>query len=66
MCPMFGWLSDASTWASRRNRASRSASVANASGSTLMRDVAAELGVAGAIDLAHAASAEGADDLVRT
>ena len=36
MAAMFGWLSVASVWASRVNRASRSESCANASGSTLI------------------------------
>src|SRR5438477_6636479 len=33
---MFGWFSDASVWASRVNRTSRSASLAKRSGSTLI------------------------------
>ena len=55
---MFGWLSDASTCASRSKRARRSGSAANASGQDLERDVALQLRVARAIDLAHAAGAE--------
>ena len=35
MCAMLGWFSAASVCASRVNRASRSGSLANASGSTL-------------------------------
>ena len=51
-------------FASRWNRASRSGSCANASGRILMRDVAIELGVARAIDLAHAAFADLGGDFV--
>jgi hypothetical protein len=36
MCAMFGWFSDARVWASRVNRASRSASLAKSAGSTLI------------------------------
>ena len=61
---MFGWLSEASTCASRLKRASRSGSQREELGQDLQRDVAIELRVARAIDLAHAACAEGRDDLV--
>ena len=46
------------------NRASRSASLANEIGQDLDRDLAIELGVAGAIDLAHPAGAERGENLV--
>ena len=55
---MFGWLSEASSFASRSKRASRSGSAAKAGGQHLERDVAAELRVGRAVDLAHAARAE--------
>ena len=54
---MFGWLSDASSRASRSKRASRSGSLQR-SREHLDGDVAAQLGVAGAIDLAHATGAD--------
>ena len=56
---MFGWLSAASVCASRLNRARRSAIGANELRQDLDRDVAIELRVARAIDLAHAARTEG-------
>ena len=65
MCAMFGWFSDASTCASRWKRARRSGSSANDVGQDLERDVAIQLRVARAIDLAHAAGAEGGEDFVR-
>ena len=55
---MFGWFSDASSRASRSKRASRSGSLANDARQDLDRDLAAELGVAGAIDLTHPAGAD--------
>ena len=61
---MFGWLSDARSCASRSKRASRSGSRGERSRQNLDRDVALELRVARAIDLAHAAGAEGGEDLV--
>ena len=60
---MLGWLSAASTLASRSNRASRSGSRAEARGQDLDRDLAPELGVARAVDLAHPAPAEQRQDL---
>ena len=36
MAAMFGWFSEASTWASRWNRARRSASIATDAGRTLI------------------------------
>ena len=57
---MWGWLSEASTRASRSKRARRSGSLAKTSRQDLDRDVATELGVARAIDLAHPAGAEAA------
>ena len=64
MCAMFGWLRDASTCASRWNRASRSGSAPNKIGQDLDRDVAMELRVAGAVDLAHATFADLRGDFV--
>ena len=58
MRAMFGWLSDARTCASRWKRASRSGSLANDVGQDFDRDVAVQLRVARAIDLAHAAGAD--------
>ena len=63
---MFGWFSEASVFASRVNRASRSGSSANAVGQHLDRDLAIELRVARAVHLAHAALAELGEDLMRT
>ena len=54
------------SWASRSKRASRSGSLANSIGQDLDRDVAVELRVAGAIHLAHSASAQLGEDLVGT
>ena len=62
---MFGWFSEASICASRWNRARRSGSLANDVGQDLDRDVAIQLRVARAIDLAHAAGADRHDDFVR-
>ena len=61
---MFGWLSAASVCASRVKRASRSGSRAKSSGRTLIATSRLSLRVAGAIDLAHAAGADGGEDLV--
>ena len=63
---MFGWERAATAFASRSNRASASGSPASRSGRTFSGDVAVEAGVAGAVDLAHPARAEGREDLVRT
>ena len=62
---MFGWFSEASSWASRSKRASRSGSGANASGSTLIATSRPELRVAGPIDLAHSAGANLFEDRIR-
>ena len=62
---MLGWLIAATARASRSNRASASGSLASAAGKHLDGDVAAEPRVVGAVDLAHAAGADGRDDLVR-
>ena len=72
---MCGWFSEARACASRSKRATRSGSRAEAPetirigredrGKNLDRDLAMQLGVAGAIDYAHTANAERADDLVR-
>ena len=61
---MCGWLSDASTCASRLNRASRSGSCANAAGRTFSATSRSKPRVAGAIDLAHPAGAEWHEDFV--
>ena len=55
---MCGWLSDASTRASRSKRASRLGIVLKRARENLDRDVALEPGVARAIDLAHPADAQ--------
>ena len=65
ICAMFGWLSDASVFASRSNRINRSVSRANESDSTVDRDAAVELGVTRQVDFAHATSADGGDNLMR-
>ena len=62
---MLGWFSEASTCASRWNRASRSGS-ARTIGQDLQRDIAIELRVMRAPDLAHAAFAEQARHLIGT
>ena len=62
---MCGWFSEARACASRSKRPRRSGSDAKTRGKNLDRDLAMQLGVAGAIDLAHTANAERADDLVR-
>ncbi len=61
---MFGWLSEASSCASRLKRASRSGSSGEEFGQDFQRDVATELRVARAIDLAHPACAEAGQNLV--
>ena len=61
---MLGWLSAASTCASRWKRATPLGVLRERRGQHLDRDVAVELRVARAIDLAHAARADGAGDLV--
>src|SRR5690242_7960460 len=60
----WGEFSDARTLASRVNRAMRSRSAANSSGSTLMATFAPQFGVGGAIDGPHAAFAEFAGNAV--
>ena len=57
---MFGWLRAAAARASRSNAAEAIGIVGERGGQDLDRDVAAEPRVARAIDLAHAAGAEGA------
>ncbi len=64
MCAMFGWFRAARTSASRWNRARRSGSAADGLGQDLDRDLALEVRVRGAIDLAHPARAERRDDFV--
>ena len=63
---MFGWFSDEIVFASRSKRARNCWFCAKRGGEDLDRDVAPEARVATAIDLAHAAGADGRDDLVRT
>ena len=63
---MLGWLSEASSFASRSKRASRSGSDGEGLGQQLDRDLAPELRVGGAVHLAHAARADrGGDPVVR-
>ena len=61
---MLGWLSDASTLASRSNRASRSGIAREARGEDLDRDVAVERRVGRPPDLAHPALADLLDEAV--
>ena len=63
---MCGWLSAASSCASRAKRAPPLRIGDEDVRQDLDRDVAIELRIAGAIDLAHSAGAERAEDLVRT
>jgi hypothetical protein len=60
---MLGWLSEARTSASRWNRATRSPSRENSSGS-LDRDLTLQLRIVRMINLAHAALSEQGRDLV--
>ena len=60
---MLGWLSDASVRASRSKRARRSGSSCEAR-QDFERDVAPQLRVARAIDLAHSAGADSAGDFI--
>ena len=62
---MFGWLSEASSRASRSKRTPRSELARIGFGQHLDRDVTAQPRIGGAIDLAHPARAEQRDDLVR-
>ncbi len=55
---MCGWLSAARIRDSRSKRDSRSGSSASARGNSLIRNIAVQLVVPGAIDLAHAAGTE--------
>ena len=61
---MFGWLSEASSFASRSKRARRSASRAKPSGRTLIATSRPSVVSRGPIDLAHPAGAEGGGDAV--
>ena len=62
---MFGWLSEASARASRSKRRQAVRIAGEVIGQDLHRDLAPELGVAGAVNLAHAACPDRRDDLVR-
>ena len=62
---MCGWFSDARILASRRKRATLSASWVKASDRTLRATSAIQLRVPGAVHLAHAALAELAGHLVQ-
>ena len=64
MCAIFGWFRDASVCASRVNRASRSASLANSVRQDFERDVTIQFRVAGAVDHPHPALADLRDDFV--
>ena len=61
---MCGWLSAAIARASRSNRSRSSASLGDVRGQDLDRDRAIEARVAGLVDLAHPARAEGRNHLV--
>jgi hypothetical protein len=61
---MFGWFSEASTRASRSNRASAVRVVGKGAGQHLERDLAAETAIDRAVDLAHAAAADQGDDII--
>ena len=61
---MLGWFSDASSRASRSNRASRSGSLVKSVGRTLIATSRPQRGVARPVDLAHAARPEPRDDRV--
>ena len=63
---MLGWLSAATTRASRSKRASACAFGGEPLGEHLDRDVALQPGVARAIHLAHPAGADRGDHFVRT
>ena len=63
---MFGWLSVASSCASRVNRARRSGSSAEELRQHLQGDVAIQLRVARAVHLAHGARSKRGDDFVGT
>ena len=64
MPAMFGWFSDARTSASRWKRASRSWSAATDGGQDLDGDLALQLRVGRAIDLAHTSGANGGDHFI--
>ena len=64
MAPMWGWLSVASSRASRAKRDATLGVGREVRRQDFDRDVAPELAVARAIDLAHAAGAERRDDCV--
>ena len=64
MAATFG-LSEASTCASRLNRASRSESEREQFGQDLDRDLAIQFRIARAIDFAHASGAQSGEDFVR-
>ena len=64
MVTMLGWFSADAERASRSNRSIRSASAATSPRKHLDGDDAPEPGVAGPVDLAHAAGADRRDDLV--
>ena len=66
MAAMSGWLSEASSCASRRKRAEPLGIVRYLGGEHLERDLAPELRVGGTVDLTHAAGADrGGDPVVR-
>ena len=59
MCAMFGWLSEASTLRLALEPREPIGVGGEVLGQQLERDLAAQLRVRGAVDLAHAAGAEG-------
>ena len=64
MCAIFGWFREASVCASRLNRASRSASLANTIRQDFERDVTIQFRVAGAVNHTHPAFANLRNDFV--
>ena len=65
MCAMFGWLSEASDLRFALESREPIRVVGERVGQDFQRDVAFELRVARAIDLAHASGADGGDDFIR-
>ena len=62
---MFGWFSDARSWASAEAGHARDV-VSERLGQDLQRDIAIEFRVPGAIDLAHPTRAERREHFIRT
>ena len=64
MCAMFGWFRDASVWASRVKPRQPVGIVREGVRENLERDIAIQLRIARAKDLAHAAFADRRGDVV--